>query len=69
LATQCIYYAANIAAAGASANTVTATFNTEAAYPDCFRLPRASAISISRDVSSKKNEAAKGGMNGNESVS
>src|SRR5262245_53943719 len=33
-ATQSIYYAANIAAAAANANTVTVTFNTGASYPD-----------------------------------
>jgi hypothetical protein len=43
LATQCIYYAANIAAAGARANTVTVTFNTEAAYLDLRILEYAGA--------------------------
>jgi len=33
-ATQSIYYAANIGAAAANANTVTVTFNTGASYPD-----------------------------------
>jgi hypothetical protein len=43
LATQSIYYAANIAAAGASANTVTVTFNTNAVYPDLRILEYAGA--------------------------
>lgn len=34
VASQSIYYAKNIAAAGAGANTVTVTFSTAAAYPD-----------------------------------
>ena len=42
LETQCIYYAADIAAAGARANTVTVTFNTEA-YPDLRILEYAGA--------------------------
>src|SRR5262250_1353542 len=33
-ATQSIYYAANIAAAGANSNTVTVTFSTAASFPD-----------------------------------
>ena len=42
-ATQAIYYASNIAAAAASGNTVTVTFNTAAVYPD-IRIAEYSGI-------------------------
>ena len=43
VATQSIYYAKNIAAAAAGANTVTVTFSTAAAYPDIRILEYAGA--------------------------